>query len=98
MLVLPQNFVKTLKLFYNHLNILEIYTLNHSLYLYNIYNINDYVQLANDILTYLKNGDMMNVMLIFNRILARIPYEDFANDNINKKTIESLNEEQKKSI
>ncbi len=69
-----------------------------NLYLYNIYNINDYVQLANDILTYLKNGDMMNVMLIFNRILARIPYEDFANDNINKKTIESLNEEQKKAF
>ena len=39
---------------------------------------------------------MINVMLIFNGILARIPYDDFSNDSIKKKTIESLNEEQKK--
>ena len=39
---------------------------------------------------------MINVMLIFNGILARIPYDDFANDAINKQTIETLNEEQKK--
>ncbi len=39
---------------------------------------------------------MLNVMLIFNGILARIPYDDFSNDPINKKTIESLNEEQRK--
>ena len=40
--------------------------------------------------------DMLNVVLIFNGILARIPYEDFSNDHINKKTIESLNKEQRK--
>ena len=67
-----------------------------NLYLYNIYNITDYIKLADKILVSLKNGDMLNVMLIFNGILARIPYDDFSNDTINKKTIESLNEEQRK--
>ena len=66
------------------------------LYLNNIYNITDYIKLADEILVSLKNGDMINVMLIFNGILARIPYDDFSNDSIKKKTIESLNEEQKK--
>ena len=66
------------------------------LYLNNIYNITDYIKLADEILVSLKNGDMINVMLIFNGILARIPYDDFANDAINKQTIETLNEEQKK--
>ena len=67
-----------------------------NLYLYNLYNITDYVKLAYEILDYLKNGDMINVMLIFNGILARIPYEDFSKENISKETIESLNEEQRK--
>ena len=66
------------------------------LYLNNIYNITDYIKLADEILVSLKNGDMINVMLIFNGILARIPYDDFSNGSIKKKTIESLNEEQKK--
>ena len=80
-----------------------------NLYLYNIYNITDYIKLADEILVSLKNGDMLNVMLIFNGILARIPkdifapscegekkLDDFSNDSVNKKTIESLNEEQRK--
>ena len=41
-----------------------------NLYLYNIYNITDYIKLADKILVSLKNGDMLNVMLIFNGILA----------------------------
>ena len=67
-----------------------------NLYLYNIYNITDYIKLADEILVSLKNGNILAVMLIFNGILARIPYDDFSNEPINKKTIESLNEEQRK--
>ena len=67
-----------------------------NLYLYNIYNITNYIQLTEKMLKSLQNGDMLNVMLIFNGILARIPYEDFSNDPVNKKTIESLNEDQRK--
>ena len=67
-----------------------------NLYLYNIYNITDYLKLAYEILDSLKIGDMINVMLIFNSILARIPYDDYSNDIINKKSIELLNEEQRK--
>ena len=66
------------------------------LYLYNIYNITNYVKLAYEILDSLKNGYMINVMLIFNSILARIPYDDFSKEKISKETIESLNEEQRK--
>ena len=67
-----------------------------NLYLYNIYNITNYVKLAYEILDSLKNGDMINVILIFNGILARIPYEDFSKEKISQETIESLNEEQRK--
>ena len=66
------------------------------LYLYNIYNITDFIKLAYEILDSLKNGDMINVMLIFNGILARIPYDDFAKENISKETIELLTKEQRK--
>ena len=66
------------------------------LYLNNIYNISDYIKLANEILNSLKSGNIINVMIIFNGILARIPYDDFSKEKIDKQIIESLTEEQRK--
>ena len=44
--------------------------------------INDFQHIANEyklnMIKYLQNGDMINVMLIFNGILARIPKDIFA--------------------
>ena len=62
-----------------------------NLYLYNIYNITDYIKLAYEILDSLKNEDMENIVDIFNGILAKIPYDDFANEKnfkISQKTLE----------
>ena len=60
------------------------------LYLYNIYNITDFIKLAYEILDSLKNGDIENVVDVFNGILARIPYDDFINDKSYEKTQKSL--------
>ena len=60
------------------------------LYLYNIYNITDFIKLAYEILDSLKNSDIENVVDVFNSILARIPYDDFINDKSYEKTQKSL--------
>ena len=64
------------------------------LYLFNIYNITDYITLAEEIWNYLKNGNIENVVDVFNGMLARIPYDDFVNEKIDTNLFNS--EQQKK--